>query len=183
MTHDQCRQKICLICIKKKACVRPINPATHALINSHISGLENYSFDPRLPNGICASCRQALQNPNKHHLLPEPQDYTKFTVNCPSPSSPHDDVTCYICKLARMNAVKKKQLASMVAAGKMAENVTLCHDCLGYRTEGAPHDCKTSLLPKDVMHATASQSQVIAFKSQAKIGTYSFITSLGAMYK
>ena len=80
MTHDQCRQKICILCLEKKKSVGPISPKVRDLIKDHIPGLENFENDERLPNAICARCRQALTQSSKRHLLLEPKEYSKFTV-------------------------------------------------------------------------------------------------------
>ena len=128
--------------------------------------------DPRLPNGICANCRQALQNSSKSYLLPEPQDYTKFTVQCPSPSSPHNEATCLVCKLGRMDIVAARKLASMAAARKIGSDMELCTNCLDYKSEGVTHDCELSQLPQDSSVEKPSTSQVMPAQSEAKTGLY-----------
>ena len=173
LTHDQCRLKVCVLCVKKKPSVRPISSKVRDLIQCHIPGL-NFENDTRLPNAICNNCRGALQDSSKSHLLPEPQDYTKFTIQCPSPSSPHNDATCLVCKLGRMDAITAKKLASMAAARKIGDYLDLCSECLDYKTEGCAHDCQLSQLPKESIVERPTTSQVPP-KSEAKTGSYGML--------
>ena len=168
MTHDQCRQKICILCLEKKKSIGPISLKVRDLIKDHIPGLENFENDERLPNAICARCRQALTQSSKRHLLPEPKEYSKFTS--------HNEDTCYLCKLGSMDNIAAKKLASLVAAGKRGENLTLCSECLSYKAEGVTHDCKLSQLANELFEkASLFQPQVISTKSEATQGPISGI--------
>ena len=143
-THEQCRQKICVLCVTKKPSVGPIRGKVCDQIRNHIPGLD-FKNDPRLPNGICSNCRQGLNGIKGHKLPAEASDYTKFTVNYPSPSSPHNDATCWVCKLGRMDIItaRKLALASKVAAGKIEGKLDLCPECLAYKTEGIAHSANS----------------------------------------
>ena len=75
LNHEQCRAKLCILCVKKdqkKRKVGPISAAVRAKIVEHIPALVN--DDPRLPNGICTSCRVAF-NPSSRNVLPPIYDY------------------------------------------------------------------------------------------------------------
>ena len=141
--------------------MRKIAPKVSELIKSHIPGID-FENDQRLPNGICANCRQGL-NRVKGHPLPEPADYTQFNV-----TYPHNEATCPVCKLGRMNIIDARQMASLVAAGKRGENLILCPNCLSYKTEGVIHDCKLSYVPK--VEQPLTSSQVITQQPDAKQG-------------
>ena len=65
MTHEQCRQKICILCLEKKKSIGPISLKVRDLIKNHISGLENFENDQRLPNAMLArkSAMEAMRLP------------------------------------------------------------------------------------------------------------------------
>ena len=167
LTHDQNRRNICVLCLLKKN-VRSISQLTGDLIKSHIPGLD-FENDSRLPNGICDSCRKALQDSKRRHLLPEPKDYTQFTVQS---SSAHNEDTCRVCILGRMSAVDEKKLASQIAAHKKVEKLSLCPKCLAYRAEGNSHDCQLSQLPREKPTTSTSQSQTSNPTAEDKKGSY-----------
>ena len=75
LTHEECRAKLCILCVTKKSDVRPISAAVRAKIVEHIPGLD-FNDDPRLPNGICCNDRKALQNSaSSKNVLPPRFDY------------------------------------------------------------------------------------------------------------
>ena len=171
LTHDQCRLKICILCVDKKKGVGPISLKVRGFIKNHIPGL-NFENDPRLPNGICDKCRKNIQDPSKSHLLPERYDYSKFTVQHPTTSSPHNESACLVCKIGRMSAIDERKLVAMAAAQKVAgANLNVCPECLSYKAEGVVHDCKLSQLPKESTSERPCTSQNNQSKLEAKIAT------------
>jgi hypothetical protein len=78
MSHEDCRRRICIVCVSKKQNVRPISKASALLIEEHyLTGLD-FQNDERLPVVICSTCRQALCDralAKKHHNLPPVYDY------------------------------------------------------------------------------------------------------------
>ena len=75
LSHEDCRAKLCILCVKKKKDVGPISAAVRAKIVDHIPGLD-VNDDPRLPNGICTNDRKALQNAaSSKNVLPPKYDY------------------------------------------------------------------------------------------------------------
>ena len=74
LTHEECRVKLCILCVKKKPDVRPISAAVRAKVVELVPGLD-YD-DPRLPNGICTNDRKALQKAaSSKNVLPPRFDY------------------------------------------------------------------------------------------------------------
>ena len=74
LTHDDCRARVCKVCVKYKKCVRACTEKYEVLIAKHYrTGLD--TKDDSLPTGICGSCSQALNHrelgrPGKHKLPP-----------------------------------------------------------------------------------------------------------------
>ena len=86
-------------------------------------------------------------------------------------SSPsHNEDTCHVCKLARMNPVKEKKLNSQVTAERRGENLELCTECLSYKVAGVTHDCKLSQLLSMVQKPTSSQASLP--ETEVNKGTY-----------
>ena len=61
LTHDQCRAKLCIVCVKKKDCVRPISEDVKLLIERHYRPGLDHINDDRLPTKICGLCRIRLR--------------------------------------------------------------------------------------------------------------------------
>ena len=57
LPHSKCRALLCIICVKKKKCVRPISEKVKLQIEvNYTTGLD-FENDDRLPTQICGLCR------------------------------------------------------------------------------------------------------------------------------
>ena len=61
LTHSECRALLCIVCVKKKPCVRPISDDVKQLIETHYQAGLDFINDDRLPNKICGLCRLRLR--------------------------------------------------------------------------------------------------------------------------
>ena len=59
MNHDQCREKVCIICIGKASYSHKITPKLIELLKLHAR--DDFSIDdPAFPCGICNSCHSKI---------------------------------------------------------------------------------------------------------------------------
>ena len=60
LTHAQSRAKICIVCFEKKKALRDITCNVEIIANLRKNVGQNFDIsDPRLPTGLCDSCRKS----------------------------------------------------------------------------------------------------------------------------
>ena len=135
-THEQARMVICIWCGKKKPCVRVMSNAVQCMVENRLG--TNCTNDPRLPSGICTSCRRGLQG-NSRHVLHPPINPRTYIYDHPTRTSPHKEESCYICSLAKMNAVEAQ--AQKVPAKQQDISRKSCPECYLPVSEESNHKC------------------------------------------
>ena len=61
LNHSESRAKHCIVCVKKKKCVRPITEEVKQQIETHYKSGLDFEHDDRLPTKICGLCRHNLR--------------------------------------------------------------------------------------------------------------------------
>ena len=181
LNHENCRGKLCIICVEKKSC-RNISSTIRGLIIARHPRL-NFD-DPRIPNAICNNCRIGLQDRDQKtpgRNLPPPFDYEKLNVGHPTTSSPHIEELCYICNhvkrdvIALNHAVPKKsksdeQIAAKVIREQLKEGATVQEKRYGtvtLPTGGRP--LKIEVKDPNITQATASSASLSKFMKEENL--------------
>ena len=174
LNHEDCRSKLCIICMEKKSC-RPPSSAVRELIIIRHPSLE--FDDPRLPNGICTNCRINLQR--QQEALPPPFDYAKLDVGHPVKSSPHQEELCYICQHVKKDAIalnhlapkeSEERIAAKVIREQLKEGETVGENRYGtitLHTGGRP--LKIAVKDPNTSQATASSSSLTNFMKEQNL--------------
>ena len=110
--HENCRGKVCLICLRKSD--RQVNPGQIETIRKHSDMFKTIQpFDHRIPTGICRVCVTDLSHINDpkkpNPVLKRPSDFcfSKEVVIPPKTRSNSGDYacSCLICKIGKANPV------------------------------------------------------------------------------
>ena len=160
LTHDQCRRKVCIICMQKCKGVQIISPSVQILIDDHfLTGL-SWRLDSRLPNVMCIDCRMKLvgKSQGKNVEMPPFFDYSKILrpqTRLLLASCVHN---CAVCEIAAARPVfgpgirnkkKKKGLVQMpflpaTSTASLASAPLLCSLCGSIFGRGHTHVCRPS---------------------------------------
>ena len=83
LNHSKCRALLCLICVEKKKCVRPISEGVKVLIETHYQAGLDYVKDDRLPTKICEQCRQHLRDMSNGKRMDRPKVFNYKLLDFP----------------------------------------------------------------------------------------------------
>ena len=110
--HENCRGKVCLICLRKSD--RQVNPDQIETIRNNSDMFKKVQpWDERVPKGICIGCvtdLSLLKNPKKPNpVLKIPNDFcfSKEVVVPPKTRSNSGDTacSCLICKIGKTKPI------------------------------------------------------------------------------
>ena len=154
LTHAQSRAKICIVCFEKKKTLRDISCNVEIIANLKKNVGQNFDIsDPRLPTGLCDSCRKSYFSKDavaKNNTFTIPQ-YLQFVV-VPANIDTVCDPACDICLKARQDATflgrkqhsggrpSKAQSPSNMKKKLKTSPINLCGLCL--TPKGPNHDSK-----------------------------------------
>ena len=164
LSHYECRQKVCGVCLRKAKEIRPITEECLILIkNFHYDG---YSLDDNFfPLVVCKSCSLALKayekNPSKpgrklpntnYEKLSRPGEgvITRSVVNC--------TCMCSICFVGKLRAgqhlhYEKTQKPDLgrprESEVELAFPLPRCSLCLTEVGKGKPHNCSRSSMQEN----------------------------------
>ena len=159
MNHQDSRKAVCCLCIRKSK--ETITPAVLRRIRSFIT-LDLDFDDPKVPLGICATCRLALARKEKdvgndEVSLPTLFDFSKVFVPRFLRSSPFS-CNCLICRVARSGSLKtksshhpaglKKRMKGRPRSPKVLQKH--CPKCLATIGRGKRHFCTPKALARNM---------------------------------
>lgn len=206
--HQESRKKVCLLCMRKSNEV--ISPSLQQKIIQKTS--ETFDFnDPRVPLGICSSCRLSFSSRLKSSLTEQSNlvliDFNSISVPRFHRSSPIS-CNCLICKVARTNSkngkgsahplqIKKRKPGRPSATAtpethqKSSTSFTKqCTKCLTEIKQGKPHNCSPKTLTKNFQKlaekypkaAEQIASSIIKKKKASPAGTIRLSQEAGPLY-
>ena len=159
--HQESRKAVCIICLQKSDGI--LSPTVKQRIVSIFS--TDISFDdPKVPSGICTTCRVSLGQKAKSSesdkvLLPELHDFSKIFVPRFLRSSPFS-CNCMICKIARSSSLRSKSTAHPLglkkkkrgrpSAPKEQAQQKQCPKCLTKVARGKHHSCTPTSLAQNL---------------------------------
>ena len=98
LTHSQCRAKVCIICFQPNLNSRDVTHKTEWINKfKHYIGPNFDISNPRLPTGLCNSCRLGYFTKGKDKSFKIPQ-YLQFVV---PPENVDEPCDCAICQKVR----------------------------------------------------------------------------------
>jgi len=99
--HEESRKAVCLLCMQKSTTGLTLTVIDR--IKKLVSPDLNFE-DPRVPAGICSTCRKCLQENSSESVskrqLPDLFDFSKIQISITLRSSPVP-CSCTICQIAR----------------------------------------------------------------------------------
>ena len=145
-THEQNRNKVCLICSKKIKLPKKKSLLTPQDVN-RIKLFLKPDFDQnneKFPNALCGSCRCKLTRKSKTPdlNLPSLKDYDSVIKITPGTRS-NLPCSCLICEIGREKNVFKKSITNT--------NALICTLCIGVVKKGIKHSCSESNAPNNVI--------------------------------
>ena len=154
LTHTQCRAKLCVVCFEPKKSLRNITTNLEFIKILKTNVGENFdASNPRIPTGLCSSCRNAhfkSEGENKSFSIPQ---YLQFVV---APENVDEPCECAICIKVRTsggpsglmkgkpksNAGRKPSSSPNIQKKQLKSSPTgLCSICLV--SKGPEHNSKT----------------------------------------
>ena len=156
--HTENRKAVCILCFRKS---KGSLSSTEERRISSFYGQDIDFQDPKVPSGICTTCRVHLACKEKGDevTLPELHDFSKVFVPRFLRSAPIS-CNCMICKVARSGTLKsksaahplglKKRIQGRPSTGKVAAALKHCPKCLTTLARGKPHSCTPTSLTKNV---------------------------------
>lgn len=180
--HERARKGLCLICFDKGQ--RVIEPGSkyEALINEFV--IDGYwSTEPRLPCGLCHSCRKKLESFSKGVFdanLPEFPDYSSmrfFRFRIDQSKSLDNVCGCMICAQFKTNKYTRRPITKRrpgqlkfpklptTSNDTPEKAISVCLHCFGQIFKSEPHLCDKKaaasnickLVPPMVLQKTTSQ--------------------------
>ena len=98
-THEECRHRVCILCMNKAKQPRPINDDAWQVIQQHfVEGLRR--DDNRLPVVLCMTCYTAICDIKRTGVTTrpiQPFDYTKIVSKMPTRNR---NCCCLVCEVA-----------------------------------------------------------------------------------
>lgn len=149
-SHAECREALCLLCMKKEKDLRPVTTSIQCSIEKfYVSGYE--LEDERLPTAICMTCRNILLQHEKDDFS-RTIDLFDFSLIGSVPYQTRSQVACqcFICERVRQTICpgggKSKGMNRRGASAVCKPTVLkLCSSCLSTIQRGKVHVCtKTS---------------------------------------
>ena len=178
LTHTQCRAKVCIKCFEAKKSLRDVSGNADWIQKFKENIGPNFDIsNPRLPTGLCDSCRKMYFTKTKEGQPVEEikfriPDYLQFVV---APENVDESFDCAICLKIRPNGKKSGLLnhrKSPHAGGrppktpeikktslKAPDSPGLCKRCL--RLKDNDHDkkkCNTTTLTRTIISLTHDEN-------------------------
>lgn len=163
-SHEECRRKVCLLCMGKSKEVREITSSTWEIIEKYfIDGINKH--DERLPNVICNTCRKITSEYGRGIFTRSIKLYdhtnigaaprTRFTVSnchcivCSTASSVPKNISMKIGVSALPDRTPSGRPPSsqqpMPTSSGKPKAIKLCSFCLTTLARGCPHECTKTM--------------------------------------
>ena len=176
MNHDECREKVCIVCIGKASYSHKITPKLVDLLKLYAR--DDFSIDDSaFPSGICNTCHLAI-----HKKAREPES----TVLAVEPFQPNREphlrskvvCDCRICEVAKISGAAakkmKKKRGRPSTTPPAPSPTTMCAVCFTHLYVGCAHDCskKTKLanIEKMLESPTKTTSRKLLDREKRKRG-------------
>lgn len=135
-SHEQNRNKVCLLCCRKANTKK----RNMTLTDQDISRIKQFvqpDFDrnnPKFPNALCGTCRCKLTRKTKSPELeiPKLKDFNSMIEITPATRS-NLPCNCYICNIGRDKGFSKLPVK--------VNNILICTLCIGVINKGMKHVC------------------------------------------
>ena len=139
-THEECRRTVCFLCMKK--CDRQVTEFMKERIKALFKQEIDFN-DPKVPSGICNSCRTNLQKRDSGQINAElPQLYDFQAIKIVRRTT---DCSCLICQIGRSKFNHTHpSVSSVPSSSQQSSSQTqdrLCSLCLTVIRKGFPHQC------------------------------------------
>lgn len=156
--HCESRKVVCILCLRKTKAI--LSSSAEQRIRSFFHQDIDFN-DPRVPCGICTTCRIDLVRKEKGQdvSLPKLHDFSQVFVPRFLRSSPIS-CNCMICKIARSGSLKSKLAVHPLGLGKKkkgrpnSSNIKAaekqCPKCLTTVAKGKHHSCTPGTLAKNM---------------------------------
>ena len=153
-SHSQHRLAVCCSC-QKPGCKRKLTPSLLDAAKKFL--YEDFDLaNPKLPIGICDSCRGKLMRKKDPETHP---NYIQWLADSNFDQNP---CNCYICFFAR----SKKYIKGKPKEKPPLSQITICTTCFCKLSTGIPHDCflsnrvsnLLSFIPPKVVQQLASST-------------------------
>ena len=145
MDHDRCREKVCVVCVRKAT--RGLSERDIELIKAHARP-EYEATDPLFPSGLCNGCYMLLRKKEKN---PEVSlSVTPFVPDCTMKLRSMENCPCSICSVAKATCLfnqtrnmKKKRGRPMLSSSTSTPKsvIKICTLCLTEVYQGCRHQC------------------------------------------
>ncbi|XP_065683561.1 uncharacterized protein LOC136096352 [Hydra vulgaris] len=178
--HNQCRQVVCTLCMKKSD--REISEYFISEIKRLISGNINFD-DERVPRGICVTCRfllRKLASGDEEVSIPQLYDFESILIKPPTRQTTKCD--CIICQISKTKGKGKHPFEKPSQQEVQKEEKSFekrCTKCLSVIARGLPHNCKEAtrrenlkaLALADPLGAEQIASFIVSSKEVSSDGT------------
>ena len=144
MDHDKCREKVCVVCIRKAS--RNLSEKDIELVKIYVCG-EYEVTDPDFPCGLCNGRYLLLRKKSlsSETVLP----ITQFKPDRSRLLRSSDKCHCTICDVAKSNINKPKKLKKKKGRPKKDESkmekksnsIKVCKVCFTEIYQGCRHQC------------------------------------------
>lgn len=151
-THDEAREVVCVLCLKKSLEGRVPSVELTNEIRSFIPdfSVENSSY----PKKVCDDCHFKLirgELISQHHYE-DLMDYAPSAGNC----------SCKICEVARSNPRKKQKRGRPKESDQENIPFKVCPICFSKMSPGKPHLCNTRQKVKNLVAAAGKEKEQVA---------------------
>ncbi len=162
MNHDECRRRVCIVCIGKASGTREITQRKIELVKLYCR--DDFSIDdPDYPCGLCNSCHSRLYKKERDSttviqvepFTPDRSHMLRSIISC----------DCRICSVAKVSGALFKKLQKKRGRPKETQpqppfkSVTVCAECLTELYQGCNHVCNRSTKLENIEKHLASPTK------------------------
>ena len=169
LTHEKCRERVCLVCYRKSA--KGISKAEEKTISDLF--IDGYSRDNQnFPSGLCGGCHLSKRMSDDKIKLPWTDDHDP---NRPTNLRSVSEYTCRICKIAKCKNKAAAKLKAKRGRPRLSEEASaekksfkICATCFAKIYSGCNHSCAQSRasLVKNIEKLSISPGTSEALASQ-----------------
>lgn len=144
LTHEECRGRLCLLCLQKFQVLIPIAGA----IQSKLNNVLTFDNDSRLPKVVCAKCKLKLYRFKSSEFqdgnfpLPSYAEFLSSPIGRLNPDSTICD--CKLCKLVRLPPANIAGVSVEITKKIDAQVEKRCLKCFSEFAPGKRHVCNST---------------------------------------
>lgn len=177
-THEQCRQRVCLLCMSKTKTMRRITQASWNIIEENfIEGLDKN--DDRLPCALCSTCAKVVSEYSRGIKSRHINVYDYSAIGRIITTRSTQSCSCKVCEVAQSipENISKKVGAAAVPRRNVGRSSS-ANPCLGANSSSSSIPgklllCSTclSVLARGCVHNCTKTSRVMNIQGLANEGT------------